>query len=80
MAWLEHDPIHQKVAGSISDHSLVSGFKFGLRSGTYRRQPINASSFLCLSLPLSLCLSVSHQKEKENKKGVSGVLEVDAGL
>ena len=52
LSWLEHHPIHQKAAGSTTDHSV------------HRRQPINVSP----SFPLTLSLKSMNISSSEDYK------------
>ena len=57
LSWLEHHPVHQKVAGSMPSQDV------------YRRQPIDVSlSQRCFSLSLSLSLSLSKSINKNGLK------------
>ena len=57
LGWLEHHPIHQKVAGSIPGQGTYLGCGFDLRSG--RVWEATDRCFSITSTFLSLCLSLS---------------------
>ena len=52
--WMEHQPVSQKVTGSVPHQGTCVGFGPGPQLGLYKRQPIGFSPSLSLSLPLSL--------------------------
>ena len=49
LSWLEHHPIHQKAAGSISGQVIYLGCGFSPGQGMYRRQLTHVSLFFPLS-------------------------------